>query len=256
MPGKPLLADAEFDAAVMGEGEETLVDILAAWGRGQGDLSSVPGVMYRAPGGIMFTGMRDPINDLDTIPSPYLSNILGRSYSGAIMLETVRGCVYQCSYCAYHKLFRRLRGFDPGRTAAEVRWAVDSGVEEIIFIDPCFARGPGLRSLLDVLRDAQETRRFRASCELNAEDLDEGIVCALAEAGVAHVEVGLQSTNRRALDLCRRRFHRDLFIRGVRMLKGAGMHVATDIMVGLPGDTRKDVRIPSISLWITVFSAP
>jgi hypothetical protein len=240
-PDNGLLPGARFDAAVIGEGEGAFIDLLAAWSAGGDDLSSIPGLLLPRPEGIRATPPRRPLGSLDAIPSPYLGGSLARSYTGTVFLETVRGCVYRCSYCSYHKQFRKLRTFDLARTKAEVMWAVESGASEISFIDPCFAMRPGIGDLLAVLEEARRTRPVKISCELTAEDLDQGRVDELVRAGVRHVEIGLQSTNKRALDLCGRRFDEALFVRGVRMLLEADMHVTADVMVGLPGDTLADV---------------
>jgi hypothetical protein len=56
------------------------------------------------------------------------------------------------------------------------------------------------------------------------------------------VEVGLQSTNPAALRLAQRPFRPQRFLLGVRALRGEGIHVVLDTMVGLPGDTLDDYR--------------
>lgn len=241
-PDNRLLADAAFDAAVWGEGEQAFCDFLASWLAGREDLSAIPGLIVPGPGGCTSTGRRRPVPALGGIPSPYLEGFMERAYSNTVFLETVRGCRYRCTYCSYRKQFGRLRCFDLERTASEVRWAALSGADEISFLDPCFARRPGLTDLLAILVDARAIRDMRISCELNAEDLDEKLVARLASSGVRHVEVGLQSTNEKALARCGRTFDERAFILGVRMLRSHGIHVATDLMVGLPGDGLEDVK--------------
>ncbi len=56
------------------------------------------------------------------------------------------------------------------------------------------------------------------------------------------MEIGLQSTNEKALRNINRPFEREAFIHGVRLLRSSGVRVMTDIMVGLPGDTLDDVK--------------
>lgn len=241
-PDNRLLLSGSFDVAIRGEGEEAFADLLAAWSSGVHDLSSIPGLAVPSGGTLRMTARRPPMKNLHRLPSPYLDGAIGRSYTKTIFLETVRGCLYRCSYCSYHKQFRKLRAFDLQRTAAEIRWALQNGVEEISFIDPCFARRPNLKKLLAILSEAQKIGPMKVSCELNAEDLTREMVDELVPAGIRHVEIGLQSTNGEALRLAGRRFDEALFVKGVTMLKAAGVHVATDIMVGLPGDRFEDVK--------------
>ena len=240
-PDNPLVGQAPFDAAVWGEGEETFLNLLASWSAGREELSGMPGVIM--PGAcIPSLRRRPPIISLDRIPSPYLGNLIEKSFTNAVFLETVRGCLYTCTYCSYHKQFRRLRCFDLGRTGAEILWAAWNGADEISFLDPCFARRPHIEDLLSLLEDARSLRDMKISCELNAEDVSEDLADRLARAGVRHVEIGLQTTNRRALKRCGRPFDEQKFIRGVLLLRAHDIHVVTDIMVGLPGDGPDDVK--------------
>jgi hypothetical protein len=64
----------------------------------------------------------------------------------------------------------------------------------------------------------------------------------MVQAGLCHVEVGLQSINPVALRTVGRRFDEERFISGLRLLRDAGVKVMTDVMVGLPGDRLADVK--------------
>jgi hypothetical protein len=59
---------------------------------------------------------------------------------------------------------------------------------------------------------------------------------------VNSVEVGLQTTNPRALEVIHRRFSPKGFLTGVRLLREAGISAVVDIIVGLPGDMLDDVK--------------
>jgi hypothetical protein len=239
---RDLFQQDAFDFAVIGEGEETFRDLLECLASGGAETSRIPGLACRQAGQWRFNSSRPPIPDLNGIPSPYLSGLLRPSFLRTIALETVRGCPYRCTYCYYHKSYPSLRTFELERIRWELTWALEQGVEEVYFVDPCFARRPQLTELLGILHSLNRQRQIRIQCELKAEDLSQDLVQDLALAGVEQVEVGLQTTNPRALRLIQRSFHREAFIRGVRMLRGMGIQVMVDLMVGLPGDTLEDVR--------------
>ncbi len=59
----------DFDAAAIGEGEETMVE-LADCLEQDSDLSSVRGIAYKKNGRIFFTPPRNFISDLDDLPFP------------------------------------------------------------------------------------------------------------------------------------------------------------------------------------------
>jgi radical SAM superfamily enzyme YgiQ (UPF0313 family) len=236
-----LLRQGGFDGGVVGEGEETFVALIDALLRGR-SLRAVPGLLLREGESWALTPPRAMVENLDGVPSPYLAGILEPSFLSSVSLETVRGCPHRCAYCYYHKSYPRVRTFALDRIQRELRWALERGVKDVTIIDPCFARRPRLRELLEMMAEVNSGGRFWVQCELNAEDLEGDLVQLLARAGVNSVEVGLQTTNPRALDLIHRRFSPEEFLTGVRLLREAGIRTVVDIIVGLPGDTLDDVK--------------
>ena len=230
-----------FHFGVAGEGEETFVDLLNAAAHGMQGVLDIPGLMVRQGSKAVFTKPRSLMTGLDRVPSPYLNGILTPGLNKGMVMETVRGCPMRCAYCYYHKSSPAVRTFRPGRIGEELRWAGQKGIHEATIIDPCFARRPDLDVLIAAMASARSDK-LRFSCELNAEDITPVLVDALVAAGLAHVEIGLQSTNEKALRNIGRPFARDAFIHGVKLLRSAGVRVMTDIMVGLPGDTLEDVK--------------
>ena len=236
-----LLSCESFHFGVVGEGEETFVDLINAAAHGMQGVLDIPGLMVRQGSRAVFTKPRSLMANLNRVPSPYLNDILPPGLNKGMVMETVRGCPMRCAYCYYHKSSPVVRTFRTGRIGDELRWAGQKGIHEATIIDPCFARRPDLDVLLAVMASARSDK-LRFSCELIGQDITPVLVDALVAAGLAHVEIGLQSTNEKALRNINRPFERDAFIHGVKLLRSAGVRVMTDIMVGLPGDTLKDVK--------------
>ncbi len=83
-----------FDYVVIGEGEETLPELLEAITRSE-DPKNVKGIAYKANSKIVYTGQREPV-DLDLYP-PF-----GKILSP---IEISRGCPWKCAYCQTSCLF-------------------------------------------------------------------------------------------------------------------------------------------------------
>ena len=86
-----------FDYVVIGEGEETLPELVHALKTGV-DVSKVRGIAYKeANGKIVFTEKRDPV-DLNDYPC-FDPKIL------MAPIEISRGCPFRCKYCQTPRLF-------------------------------------------------------------------------------------------------------------------------------------------------------
>jgi radical SAM superfamily enzyme YgiQ (UPF0313 family) len=98
------------DVCVMGEGEETLLDLIRAL-RSDVPLSQVLGLAFRQDGAACRTERRKRIRDIDAIPVPdwnqipidnYMSRGLGHGIANlrSMPLMATRGCPYQCTFCS------------------------------------------------------------------------------------------------------------------------------------------------------------
>ncbi len=237
-----VFAQEVFDYGVTGEGEVAFAELLAHLAQGAGDISGVSGLSSRREARWGHGPQRDPLPDLSHLPSPFLAGLVRPGFNREMLLESVRGCPYRCSFCYYHKRAPKVRAFDLGRIAAEVLRICEQGARELTFLDPCFTRRPALAELLEILKAAHRSHGLGLNCELNAEDLTPELVEALVGCGLKEVEIGLQTTNPAALALAQRRFEPASFLRGVSLLRAAGVRVRTDVMVGLAGDTLEDVQ--------------
>ena len=119
------------DLVVNGEGEHTfheLVRYLVAHRGQEIDPVDVAGLSYRKSDGTLHTTAdRDRINDLDVIPSPFLTGAIpmadatGEFRYDVALMETNRGCPYKCSFCYWGGATgQKMRSFSTERLAEEL----------------------------------------------------------------------------------------------------------------------------------------
>jgi len=233
-----LLRHKEFDIGVVGEGEEVWSQLLQSFPK----IPSIPGFLFRAEDGHWHESGRQPPVHLGLLSSPFLSGLLDSQLDGVLWLETVRGCVYRCAYCYYHKQSPKIRAFPLERIFREVERAWDQGLKEIVFLDPCFTNRPNIEALLEGLAIHNPDRRLRYYAEANAETLNQDMAERMARAGFARLEVGLQSVNRTTLRNINRTFHARRFLQGIYSLQEYGIEAMVDLIAGLPGDAFTDIR--------------
>jgi radical SAM superfamily enzyme YgiQ (UPF0313 family) len=134
-------AHPHVDVCVHGEGESTFVELLETLRDARGSdgfdltaLEDVAGLSFRTPDGVVQTGSRDRIADVDSIPSPILTGLFdgfipaGGAGGAGLVLETNRGCPYGCTFCDWGSATAsRIRKFDIDRVFREIEWCAVHG---------------------------------------------------------------------------------------------------------------------------------
>jgi radical SAM superfamily enzyme YgiQ (UPF0313 family) len=93
------------------------------------DFTHIPGLLINTPSGLVNTGDCARIDDLDQIPSPYLTGIFDQIIEQNpdviwnATLETNRGCPYQCTFCDWGSLtYNKVKKFELTRVFHEMDW--------------------------------------------------------------------------------------------------------------------------------------
>ena len=115
-----------MDLVIKMEGEMTFRQILEDHGS---DYTHIPGLLINSPTGLINTGDPKRINDLDEVPSPYLTGVFDRIMAENpqviwnATLETNRGCPYQCTFCDWGSLtYNKVKKFELQRVYDELDW--------------------------------------------------------------------------------------------------------------------------------------
>ncbi len=117
------------DVVVNGEGEHTIHELVTHLLEHQDfDPVHVQGISYRRPDGTPHTTQdRERIQDLDVVPSPFLTGAIpmvdaaGNFRYDVALMETNRGCPYKCSFCYWGgAVGQKMRSFSTERLAAEL----------------------------------------------------------------------------------------------------------------------------------------
>ena len=215
----PLIDSRYVDFYVYGEGEAVFLKLLQ-------DQTFWEKRNAAEPAGAIF---RDS-------PSPYLQNVLEPEIENMMLLETQRGCPYRCGYCYYNKSHAGLTFADEGYLLQGVKWALDHDVKELYLLDPSLNVRPGLKDLLKKIGLINKSRRLEIISEIRAEAIDAQMADLFTAAGFSWFEIGLQSTNPRALEIMNRPTNTKRFAQGAQLVKERGIVPAIDLIVGLPGD--------------------
>jgi radical SAM superfamily enzyme YgiQ (UPF0313 family) len=102
--GNILEATDAFDALVLGEGEETIVQ-LAEFVQGKRNLADVDNAIFKENGRIIATRLRR-VEDLNTLPLPCYGESVYPAMNGhrkikIVVLDESRGCPFGCHFCIH-----------------------------------------------------------------------------------------------------------------------------------------------------------
>jgi B12-binding domain/radical SAM domain protein len=246
-PGAALRAG--FDLAAEGEGERTLVGLLARLGRGQSPRGR--GLAWLEGGALRRGGPAEPV-DLDAFP-PFAP---GLRRLGPI--EITRGCVHACRFCQASFLFgARPRHRSVEAVAGWVRAMARGGARDVRFVTPsalAYGSGDGsprldrVEALLEAVREAAgpHGRIYLGSfpSEIRPEHVTPEALRLLRRfVANDNLVIGAQSGSDRMLSACHRGHSAEDALRAARLAVEAGFRARVDLIFGLPGETPQDAAL-------------
>lgn len=226
------LAIPEFDHVVLGEGEEAMVDIAAAYAEGR-----------RPPREIH----PEPLTDIENRPLPYLSpvyeTIARRKRCGFIV--TSRGCPGRCKYCqpvqkALYGPRIKMRSADS--IVAEMDRYLDMGIRKFFIMDDMFVVN---RSRVARFADILTTRGLDVEYDISArvDFFDQEMADQLASTGCNLISFGFESGSDHKLALMHKQTTREMNLKAGRIWKKTGKLTLANILVGIPGETEEDLAL-------------
>ena len=145
------LSYQEVDFGIVGEGEETIVELCSALKEGR-DYSSIEGLCYKKEDGSIKVGRARIVQDLTQLPMPSYHLLPMGKYSSIIGMKPVstmmgsRGCPYKCGFCFKTPSDKKYRTRSVENIVDEIEYLIKNyEVKEVMFYDDlmpqAYARG-------------------------------------------------------------------------------------------------------------------
>ena len=251
-----VLADANVDFAVRGEGEETFAELLDGLRDGRDDWSGCRGLSWRdASGALRREDDRPPPADLDELPLPAWDLIDHAKYhdvprGGVIYAHkefatmfSSRACPWRCTYChnSYGKAFR-------ARSAEHVLGEIDllvrdHGVRELVFMDDIFNFRPDrAKAIARGLIERDYGLKLTFPNGFRGDILDEELVLLLKQAGMYRCMVAVESAVPRIQKVMKKNLKIDKVRKIVDFIADQGVMVHGAFMLGFPSETEAEMR--------------
>jgi len=266
----------DFDVIVNREGEDIigqLSDVLLEHRGSNRDqyLAKVPGITYRKDGGIVqtqCTGLVAP----DFVELPDFRSIKDLTSANPMVgavIETVRGCTENCTYCQVIQQFlgyRMISRETESKRLAQLKELASDGLVHTakngtfqVFISDDLHTPPKRAVKFRDERLARlqswkdHTDGMNMICQVRAEvGQDPELISAMQNANIKMVYVGVESDNAENLLAINKRQDSGQMHKDLHQLNDDGLTVVAMTIIGLPFDTEKSIM--DLADWVTTVS--
>ncbi len=236
-----------FDVVVLGEGEETLLELVKTYFQNS-SMAQVDGIAFNGTGAqVKINNRRTFIKPLDSLPLPardlfpnaqyqwYWQTF--HKYTASSMIST-RGCPYLCDFCSNPVFGQSYRERSARNVVKEMMQIRDLGYDRVFFTDDCFTQNPRrVAEICELL--LYEKQDVEWMCLSRADHLSKKLAKLMHKSGCQRIFFGIESGNQRILNIIGKRITPNQARRAVENAQEAGIETGGFFILGYPGETNE-----------------
>ncbi|MCF8506964.1 MAG: B12-binding domain-containing radical SAM protein [Caulobacter sp.] len=244
------LRKTQADAVVMGEGEETVVELVAAL-ENRTPLTDVRGLALRDGPEVTVTPGRPLIADLDAIPWPardlfpveyYRLLRMPHATSADFCLPVLsgRGCTFRCTFCYRMDTGHRARASEP--ILDEIEYLQKTwNITYIDFMDELLmiSRQRTMEFCESILRRGL---KFKWYCNGRLNYAAPEVLDLMKRAGCVFINYGIESVDNTVLKNMQKALRYEQIVPGIENTLAAGISPGLNMIFGNIGDNRDTLR--------------
>lgn len=226
------------DYVVLGEGEETLLELARALRRGDGP-GPIRGLAFRRGGAVVLNPAR-PAPDLEALPFPYQGKarellrryLKRRSVREAVGYEASRGCPFLCRFCYSPNFHSDTRVKSAGKIADELGRLRALGVSDLDVYDDTLLGGR--RRDIEAFASLLEREGMAWIGNLRINMLSPELLARLEASGCKWLYFGIESGDDDVLRAIDKGFTAAQVEAGLRLMRRSRIPAVYSIIAGLP----------------------
>ncbi len=250
-----------FDAFLVGDGEEAVLEMASLWrerdassGSREDFLRALSGIEgFYIPGLSRNKVERRMIISLDDAPFPVSPPVpYAQIVHDRVNVEISRGCTRGCRFCQAGMVYRPLRERTPGRILRIVEESLrNTGYDEISFTSLSAGDYTALRPLLRAVNNRFPGREVAVSLpSLRVGAVQKEILREIRQVKKTGFTIAPEAATGRLRAVINKEFSPEDYERALHALFSEGwLNLKLYFMIGLPGETEEDIEaIPAMAL--------
>jgi len=240
-----LFPDSPVDGVVVGEGEETLLELAGCLREGR-PWHGIPGTVCREGDAICPAPPRLLLQDLDSLPScsAYLDHTVGVDLQlQPEFIITARGCPSACSFCSSPRFWNRKVRFRSPRNIVEEMVHIRDTYGLIYFSlrDDTFTADRA--RTIAFCRYLVENRIYLLwNCQSRVSVLDEELLIWMKRAGCECIQLGVESGAPRILSRLGKGITPEQVERASELIRKVGINLSIYLISDVPGESEEDLK--------------
>ncbi len=231
------------DAAVIGEGELTFLELVAAFEQKK-PLHNIKGIAFRDGENIVKTSCRPLAENLDIFPFPGREVLIDeqKQLTKYDIIMCSRGCPYSCTFCNTTSIWgKKVRYHSIPAIVGQMRKIWLEEKTRVQFFDDTFTLNKEwLISLCKQIIDSEFNPGW--SCLTRIDRIDEEMLDWMKKAGCKYMSIGVESGSQRVLDAIKKGITIEQINAAEKLLRKYNMKWGAFFMVGFPCETKEDMQ--------------
>lgn len=254
MPDLSLTTCHAIDYAVLGEGEETIVELISVLSRGE-SAENVLGIAYRNGEEVIKTTRRTRVKIIEQIARPAwdlvpLETYLAGGYSfgvnigRTIPLMATRGCPYQCTFCSNPSMWTtRWMARPPEDVVDEMEDYIKRyQVQNFDFYDlTAIVRKDWTVKFCNLILDRKLDITWQLPSGTRSEALDDEVTKLLYASGCRNLSYAPESGSPETLKRIKKKIEIPRMLASMRTSVKNKINIKANMIIGFPGEKLKNV---------------
>lgn len=204
----------------------------------RGKIRNTKGMIINKNGKVHNTGL-EIFPSLKYLPMPAFDMLHFEKYEEPILLHTVKGCPFRCTYCCSIKVVR----FKPVKNVIEeIKFIKENyGFSHFFFINDEFSLDMDYGKTL-CKKIIENHLNIKWKCMNRPDLVDKSLLKLMRDAGCYEIAYGIESASPKIQKIIKKNLRMNVVKKAFKLTHEIGINTVAFFMVGLPNETREDIE--------------